>query len=147
MDYKLEKAKKEHLSLLIDYKLKSILTYAGDLEKPEIEKIYHYVENKVAQQLPRYKIVLYDNLIIGAVMVEPYLDGILLDEIYLEAPYRNKGIGTKLIQQILSDHKIVYLWVYKLNLPAYRFYQKLGFQCLEETESRYFMKYFISNSL
>lgn len=68
-------------------------------------------------------------------------DGKLLDEIYLEEEYRNKGIGTKIIMDILNNNDVVYLWVYKENEKAISLYKKLGFNVIEETESRYYMKY------
>ena len=68
-------------------------------------------------------------------------NGKLLDEIYLEEGYRNKGIGTKIIMDILNNNDVVYLWVYKENEKAISLYKKLGFNVIEETESRYYMKY------
>ena len=65
----------------------------------------------------------------------------LLDEIYLEEEYRNKGIGTEIIKDILNNNDVVYLWVYKENEKAISLYKKLGFNVIEETESRYCMKY------
>ena len=62
-------------------------------------------------------------------------------EIYLEEEYRNKGIGTKIIMDILNNNDVVYLWVYKDNKKALSLYKKLGFNVLEETETRYYMKY------
>lgn len=52
-----------------------------------------------------------------------------------------KGIGTKIIMDILDNNDVVYLWVYKENEKAISLYKKLGFNVIEETESRYYMKY------
>ena len=68
-------------------------------------------------------------------------DGTLLDEIYLEEKYRNKGIGTNIIKEVINNNDIIYLWVYKENVQAISLYKKLGFNVIEETESRYYMKY------
>ena len=70
-----------------------------------------------------------------------HINGKLLDEIYLEEEYRNKGIGTKIIMDILNNNDVVYLWVYKENEKAISLYKKLGFNVIKETESRYYMKY------
>ena len=61
--------------------------------------------------------------------------------IYLEEEYRDKGIGTKIIKNILNNNDIVYLWVYKENKKAISLYKKLEFYAIEETESRYYMRY------
>ena len=73
-------------------------------------------------------------------------NGKLLDELYLEEEYRNKGIGTNIIKDILNKNNIVYLWVYKLNTKAISLYKRLDFQIIEETKTRYYMKYSRDNS-
>ena len=52
---------------------------------------------------------------VGCLLVTKKDDGVILDEIYLEEEYRNKGIGTEIIKNILKNNFIVYLWVYKKN--------------------------------
>ena len=79
--------------------------------------------------------------IIGCILVEKYLDGFLLDEIYIEKEYRNKKVGTSLIKDIQTKYSPVYLWVYKQNIRAYNLYKRLGFEIQQEAETRYFMKY------
>ena len=64
---------------------------------------------------------------------------ILIDEIFIEESYRDKGIGTNIINAILKEHDIVYLWVYKENIKAISLYKKLGFEVVEETQTRYYM--------
>ncbi len=68
-------------------------------------------------------------------------DGVLLDEIFIEEDYRNKGVGTDIITSIIFENDIVYLWVYKLNTKAISLYKKLGFTIIQETDSRYYMKH------
>ena len=65
----------------------------------------------------------------------------MLDEIFLDENYRNKGIGSSIISKIFKTNNIVYLWVYKENINAIRLYKKFGFKIIEETEIRYYMKY------
>ena len=74
-------------------------------------------------------------------MLTEEFDGKLINEIYLEEEYRNKGIGSDIIKNIINVHDIVYLWVYKLNSKAISLYKKLGFIIIEETDTRYYMKY------
>ena len=65
----------------------------------------------------------------------------LLDEIYIEKNYRNKGIGSDILKKITQENNIVYLWVYKLNTRAISLYKRLKFNIIDETENRYYMKY------
>lgn len=141
MNYKLEKANGNDIFKLVDYKLRNILEYARNLSNDEMVRIKDYVLNHVPTQLENYKIIYLNNEKIGCLLVESKDDGALLDKIYLEEKYRNLGIGTDIIKEIISRNEIVYLWVYKLNKRAVSLYKRLGFKIIEETETRYFMKY------
>lgn len=141
MEYELKFAKNENINLLIDYKSKNIFEYAVNLSDEEVDKINDYVKCNIQKQIQDYKTITIDSKIVGCLLVEKHLDGVLLDEIYLDEEYRNKGIGTSIIKKILEDNIITYLWVYKNNKEAFRLYEKLGFTIIEETESRYFIKF------
>lgn len=138
--YELIKASKEHIELLIKYKLDTIFEFADSISLDEQEKINNYVLSEVPKMLGSYHMILNDNEIIGAYCVTSYEDGILLDEIYIEEGYRSKGIGSSIIKEVLNRNNIVYLWVYKLNVHAIKLYENLGFKIVNETETRYFMK-------
>ncbi len=77
----------------------------------------------------------------GCLLVIAKDDGVILDEIYLDVDYRNKGIGTNIIKSILEINPVVYLWVYKQNVKAVSLYKKMKFEVIEETDTRYYMKY------
>ena len=141
MIYQLENATIDDSNLLIKYKLNNIFEYAKNLDQEEITKINNYVNSKIPKQINNYKIIKANNKIIGCLLVEQHLDGVILDEIFIEEEYRNNGIGTKIINNVLSNYSIVYLWVYKDNINAIKLYDKLGFLVMENTETRYFMKY------
>ena len=140
--YKLIDVDINDITLLIDFKLKSITENATGLSKSEINKIKKYVKQTIPKQLSEYKIISVDNHKVGCFLITKYEDGLLLDEIYLTEIYRNHGIGSNIIENILKGEQLpIYLWVYKNNVGALRLYKKLGFNVIEETESRYFMKY------
>ena len=141
MEYKLLKSTSNDINRLIEYKKRTIYEYAKDLFDEEINKINRYIASEVPKLIDVYCNIMVDNKIIGCLLLTNKDDGKLLDEIYLEKVYRNKGIGTEIIRDILSNNDIVYLWVYKKNDKAISLYRKLGFNVIEETESRYYMKY------
>jgi ribosomal protein S18 acetylase RimI-like enzyme len=91
--------------------------------------------------LNNYKIINVGNKKVGCLLVENKDDGVLLDEIYIDEEYRNRKIGSDIIKKILLNNSIVYLWVYKLNKKAISLYKNLGFIVIEETDTRYHMKY------
>lgn len=141
MEYKLLTSSNKDINRLIEYKKRTIYEYAKDLSNEEIDKINKYVTSEVPKLINNYCNIVVDNKIVGCLLLTNKDDGKLLDEIYLEEDYRDKGIGTKIIKNILDNNDIVYLWVYKENVKAISLYKKLEFYVIEETESRYYMKY------
>ena len=139
--YKLDSSSKKDIDTLIKYKLNSILKYASNLSNKELDEINTYVKDNVPKQLNNYKLINIDGNIVGCILVENKDDGVIIDELYIEEKYRNNGIGTDLINNVISNNNIVYLWVYKLNVKAIKLYKRLGFKIIKETENRYYMKY------
>ena len=138
--YILKEAQKKNLPLLEKWKIQTILEYASDLSVEELSEIKNYVHKNVKENIQLYNLIVVNENNVGCVLVRPYKDGHLLDEIYLESAYRNQGIGTSIICDILKQYAVVYLWVYKNNYKAIRLYKRLGFEVSEETETRYLMK-------
>lgn len=141
INYKLIKSSTNDVDRLIEYKKRTIYEYAKDLTNDEIDEINSYVISEVPKSLDDYCNILVNAKIVGCLLLTDRDDGKLLDEIYLEEEYRNKGIGTDIIKRIIDSNKIVYLWVYKENVKAISLYSKLGFIIIDETDTRYYMKY------
>lgn len=139
--YKLQSAKQKDIDILIRYKLSNIFEYANNLSIEEINQINKYVKDEVPNQIDNYKVIIIDDKICGCILIETKDDGIIIDELYIEEKYRNSGIGTKLISNVICNNKVVYLWVYKLNVNAIRLYKRLGFKIIKETENRHYMKF------
>lgn len=140
MNYELKRATKEDESVLIEYKLKSIFDYVENLDEKEINRINNFVKERIPLQIDNYKMIFVGESKCGALLVTNEEDGVLLDEIYLEENFRNKGIGTDIIKSLINEKNKVYLWVYKNNINAISLYKKLGFKIKEETETRYYME-------
>lgn len=140
--YKLENASIKDIERIKKYKLNTIFEYAKDLDKKEVEKINNYVNKSIPKQIFEYKNIVLNNIIVGSFLINKNENGLLLDEIFIEEQYRNKGIGTSIIKDVVSkSNNNVYLWVYKDNIKAVNLYNKLGFNIKEETDSRYYMEY------
>ena len=140
--YKLENASIKDIERIKKYKLNTIFEYAKDLDKEEVEKINNYVNKTISNQTFEYKNIVLNNIIVGSFLITKNENGLLLDEIFIEEQYRNKGIGTSIIKDVVSkSNNNVYLWVYKDNIKAFNLYNKIGFNIKEETDSRYYMEY------
>ena len=127
--------------LIKEYNKKTIYQYANDLSKEEIDEINDYVNKTVPKELANYQNIIIDDKIIGCLLVTNYEDGKEIAELYLEEEYRSKGIGTDIITNIIKENNNIYLWVYKKNKKAISLYKRLGFIIIDETTSRYHMKY------
>ena len=139
--YKLVKASKKDIPRLVQYKKDIIYMYSKDLAKDEKENINEYVITSVNEIYKDYYNIIIDDKIIGSVCIRDLENAKLLDEIYLEKEFRNKGIGTDIIRKIIENNESVYLWVYKENIKAVLLYKRLGFKIIDETEFRYYMEY------
>lgn len=141
MKYELINSSKNDIERLIKYKKETIYEFANNLSEEEINRINNYIITNVPKLLDNYLNIVINNKVIGCVLITNKDDGKLLDEIYIEEKFRNKGIGTSIIKDIIRENTIVYLWVYKENKQAISLYKKLGFKVIDETDSRYYMKY------
>lgn len=138
MEYRLEKADKKDIELLINYKIDTIIKYCND--EKELNRINNYVKENIKKEYQNYKVIKVDGHIIGCISVTIKDNNKLIEEIYIEEKYRNHGIGKSIIKSIINRENEVYLWVYKLNKKAISLYNRLGFKIEKETKTRYFMK-------
>ena len=141
MKYELINSSKNDIERLIKYKKETIYEFANNLSEEEINRINNYIITNVPKLLDNYLNIVINNKVIGCVLITNKDDGKLLDEIKKKKKFRNKGIGTSIIKDIIRENSIVYLWVYKENKQAISLYKKLGFKVIDETDSRYYMKY------
>ena len=139
--YKLVKSSKKDIPRLVQYKKDIIYMYSKDLAEDEKENINKYVITSVNEMFKDYYNIIIDDKIIGSICIKDLENAKLLDEIYLEKEFRNKGIGTDIIRKIIENNESVYLWVYKKNKKAVLLYKRLGFTIEEKTNLRYYMCY------
>lgn len=141
-NFKIETATINDLERIKYYKLKTIVEYSKNLSEEEMTKIDNYISESIPTLIKEYKNIIYNKKIIGSILIRKIDDGLLLDEIFIEKEYRNKGIGSSIIKNyILNNDYNIYLWVYKDNIKSFNLYKKLGFKINEETDSRYYMEF------
>ena len=77
------------------------------------------------------RIILLNGRPVGRLMVDRNDEAILLRDIALLTEYRNSGIGSRLIEELLQEAasagKLVHLHVLAMS-PAVRLYERLGFR-------------------
>jgi GNAT superfamily N-acetyltransferase len=81
---------------------------------------------------------------IGCLNVEWLPGEVKLKRVFLLPVFQNRGIGSRLVRQVLSEAKStglpVRLRVFKVN-PAQRLWQRLGFVVSGETDSHILMEH------
>ena len=95
----------------------------------------------------KYQIIQEDGKDIGCISIEEHSTRYFLNIIEIEPDYQNKGIGTKLIQDLinkgLQEKKPVELQVLKVNQRAFTLYKSLGFIVKQETQTHFQMTHSI----
>jgi ribosomal protein S18 acetylase RimI-like enzyme len=118
--------------------------------RPLLTRLDAWDENDVIAKfrghynLDDVSIIMVNGRDAGFLQVEENADGITLAQIHIEAPYRSRGIGSRLIRDLLSESraksKPVSLSVVKHN-PAQVLYERLGFQIAGQDETKLHMRY------
>ena len=154
MDYKIREIRKNEYPILSDLLYEAIFIPEG-MDKPpksiiEQPELQVYVED-FGKEDDWCLVAEIKGKIVGAVWVRIMDDyGHIDDEtpsfaISLYAEYRNMGIGTALMRDMLEllknkGYKRISLSVQKANY-AVRMYQKVGFEVIDENEEEYIMVY------
>lgn len=154
MDYKIRPIRKAEIPQLKDFLYEAIFIPEGVTAPPrEIvndESLQVYIRNFGQEPDDRCLVAEADNKIVGAIWSRIMNDyGHIADNtpsiaISLYKEYRNQGIGTALLQQMLillkaDGYKSVSLSVQKANY-AMQMYQKAGFQIISDDADEAIMK-------
>ena len=93
-------------------------------------------------------VYLIDNKIVGFAFLlrDPKYPGIPSLGLVVRPTFRNKGIGSSLVNRLVElkvqkKYKRIYLTVFKSNVKAFEFYHKRGFKVIGETIARWEMTY------
>ena len=136
--YEIKKAKEKDIDILSSMRLVTILN--DDIDKGltplDKNKIHKQVVQDVTLHFEDYQLVYINNKVIGAFLLVPYLDGKMLDMLFLFDEYRRLGIGTSLINSFKEKTNKLYIWSYKKQKDVVSFLKKLGFVIELEQGSR-----------
>ena len=154
MDYQIRPIRKEETPLLRDFLYNAIFIPEGVTPPPmsivDDESLQIYIRDFGKLPDDRCLVAETDGKVIGAIwsrIVNDYghiADDVPSIAISLYKEYRNKGIGTELLMQMLDllkadGYKSVSLSVQKANY-AMKMYQKAGFQTISENAEEAIMQ-------
>jgi len=88
------------------------------------------------------RIITSDGVDAGWMQSEAREDGLYLEQIFVDAPFRRRGIGTTVINGLITqaNHTSlpVTLAVVRSN-PALRLYKRMGFRVADEDDRKFYM--------
>lgn len=143
MLYKVKDAEFKDIEILTSIKSVTMIDDVMDkkLAYQEKIKIKNNISLNIQENYKNYKLIYIESKIIGAYALINYLDGFMIDELYLFSEYRNQGIGTQIINELIEKNRKLYIWVYKDNILALKLFRSLGFTTATESERLLILKY------
>ena len=127
LDVKLEKEKNDYFRKWIIEEWKHHNTV-----DPIYQLIIKKPEELSFQKEEKYYKIVYNNIVVGFIGIKDYKNEIYLYRFYIENQYRNQGIGTKSLEQLIDIAKVqnkdISLEVMGNNNLAKKLYEKMGFK-------------------
>jgi GNAT superfamily N-acetyltransferase len=92
-----------------------------------------------------HQIIVVDGMDAGLLQLVDEGSNLVVGKIELLPEFQRKGVGTVLMKRILGDAQVrrvpVHLQVLRTNMPARRFYERLGFSVSGETDTHFQMEW------
>lgn len=121
-------------STMKDYVIKTWGSWDEDLQRVLFSRELKDIE---------HQIIAVNNKKVGIFALSVNETSIIVDEIQILPEYQGKGIGTLIFSDIIASaqkEKIeITLRVLKVNFIAQRFYNKLGFEKIGDTETHFLL--------
>jgi len=139
--YKLRKAEQDDLWLTYEIRKNALGEYVEQTWgwDEEWQREYHVKDFDISIT----QIIESEGKAVGTLELEEEAGILKITGLYIIDIYQTKGIGTKIMKDILSDNKNkqIRLQVLKVNPGARKFYEKFGFEITGEEKHHYKMVY------
>ena len=104
----------------------------------EAEQIQFHTREFIVEDI---QIILHKNEVVGMLDIDNQEDSFFVKGFYLTKKYQSRGIGKYVLEALKeradSEGKFVELEVFKKNPRAFKFYKRLGFKVISESESHF----------
>ena len=99
-----------------------------DPTQVDIARVLSWLDKKICTHISQYTCVLYGDEKVAFFCFSEEENSFELDDLYVLKPYRNQGIGSKILGHcIASANKPIFLYVFTGNVDAIQFYRRHGF--------------------
>lgn len=141
MHISLRQAKKEDYEFLWNLHKATMKSYVEETWGWNEQFQKEYFNNQF--ETKNIQLIVVDDSKIGAIEIQDTEKELFIATFKIAPDFQNKGIGSTILNRIIntsdSKQKPVKLQVLKVN-PAKRFYKRLGFETVDETETHFVME-------
>ena len=107
---------------------KDLIDRYEDRQAIDYEKVLQWVQQKIRDNISDYTCVRTDNEKVAYYCMGFHDGQWELDDLYVLAPFRNRGIGEQIVRKCISVADApLFLYVFNENHGAIRLYERLGF--------------------
>lgn len=131
MDLTYEKATDADIEQIFRFS-KELIDRYENIQSIDYEKVLAWVRRKIEKNIQDYECVWWNGQKVGYYHFYRDHDRMEIDDLYVFPQYRDRGIGTRIIQKCCSETGLpVFLYVFIKNVRAVSLYQRLGFRIVE----------------
>ena len=120
-------AKAEDIDIIFSQCRQLIESYE-DMSCVDLPKVLSWMRRKIETQISSYTCVWENGCKVAYFHLSEDTDGTQLDDLYVLEAYRNRGIGTRILECCVEmAREPLYLYVFTGNLGAIRLYERFNF--------------------
>ena len=120
---------------------KNLIDEYEDIRNIDYERVLKWVYKKIEENIHEYTSIYLDNTLVGYYHFHEDKDKMELDDFYIFSEYQNKGIGSKVLSELIQTENTIYLYVFVKNVKAIKLYERFGFKIVEYVnKTRYIME-------
>jgi len=119
---------------IIFAQLKQLIGAYEDLHAISYDIVLDWCRSRIEERIDRYTCILANGERAGWYCLSPSDDGRMeLDNFYVLYKYRNRGIGTAVLNRIIAEtDRPIFLHCYTRNTRALALYTRMGFRVTEQ---------------
>lgn len=110
---------------------KNLIDEYEDIQSIEYDKVLKWVYKKIEENIHEYTSIYLDHTLVGYYHFHENGDKMELDDFYIFEAHRNKGIGSRVLSDLIQIDQPIYLYVFVKNVKAIQLYEKFGFKIRE----------------
>ena len=126
-----EKAGDGDIALLYEFN-RELVNRFEDMESIDYDRVMQWIYRKLQQHIREYTCVIAEGTPVAYYYFHPEGEKMELDDLYVLPAFRNRGIGTKILEKCRRETDLpIFLYVFAENKGAVALYERMGFRVAE----------------